>query len=132
MSAQQPYGNLPQGFGQQQGSSSGHGSPQQFGGYGGFGSGYGGYGGHGGHGGYGGHGGGYPGMFPPPPPHHQQPLPQPWQGMPYSGGYGNFYGLPFGGWSGQYAGQFGGPFASPGYGFGTPLSSSTRDFDSTF
>ena len=126
MSAQQPYGNLPQGFGQQQGSSLGYGSPQQFEGYGGFGSGY-------GHGGYGGgHGGGYPGMFPPPPPHHQQPLPQPWQGMPYSGGYGNFYGLPFGGWSGQYAGQFGGPFASPGYGFGTPLSSSTRDFDSTF
>ena len=114
MSNQQLYGNLPQGPGQMQGSF-GYGNPQHFGGYGGFGG-----------GGFG--GGGYPGMFP----QSQYQTPQMWHGSPYSGGYGNFYGLPQGGWSGQYAGQFGGPFASPGYGFGTPLSSSTRDFNNSF
>ncbi|WP_201741267.1 hypothetical protein [Pradoshia eiseniae] len=114
---QQQYGNYPHGYGQQQGSF-GYGSPQYFGGHGGY----------GGYGGYGGHGGGYPGMFPPmqhPQPYHQ--FPQHGSASPYSGGYGNFYGLPLGGWSGQYASQFGGPFSSPGYGYGTPLTSDARD-----
>lgn len=110
------YGNVPYGYGQHHGSF-GYGSPQYFGG-------------HGGYGGHVGHGGGYPGMFPPmqhPQPYHQ--LPQLGSGTPYSGGYGNFYGLPLGGWSGQYASQFGGPFASPGYGYGTgtPLTPTPRE-----
>ncbi|WP_455662269.1 hypothetical protein [Pradoshia sp.] len=117
MSMQQPMGNPYQGFGQQQGSF-GYGNPQYSGGHGGYGGGWGGW-------------GGYPGMTSPMQ-HPQHLSPQPWMGTPYSGGYGNFYGLPLGGWSGQYAGQFGGPFASPGYGFGTPLTPSGRDPYSSF